>query len=231
MAARFGASAEIHAGDDPRTPAGVVIETAVVEPGGGGVQVRPYRRTDRGSGPVTALMVMGILALTFTIGITALFAAASDERSTAQHAADAAALAGARGILDEAPIALAAGFTTPDEIPLLLGGGVCVQTGRGEAFRLAQANHAVLTSYCYNVWTDTVRVSVRLTDSKVAETRASAVAESATTFQPADCALASTSTLVCGSNTLTVQFVPSASRFLFVALVGELDDRDPRLIG
>jgi hypothetical protein len=176
-------------------------------------------------------MVMGILALVFTIGITALFAAASDERSTAQHAADAAALAGARGILDEAPTATAAGFTTPDEIPLLFGGGVCVQTGRVEAFRLAQANHAILTSYCYNVWTDTVRASVRLTDSNVAETRATAAAESTTTFQPADCALVSTSTLACGGRTLAVQHVPSPSRFLFVALVAELADRDPRLIG
>jgi hypothetical protein len=191
------------------------------------VQVRPPSRTDRGSGPVTALMVMGILALVFTIGITALFAAAS---STAQHAADAAALAGARGILDEAPIALATGFTAPDEIPLMLGGGPCVQTGRVEAFRLAQANHAILTSYCYNVWTDTVRVSVRLTDSNVAATRATAAAESTTTFEPAHCTLASTSTLVCGSDTLTVQYVPSASRFVFVALAAELADRKLRLI-
>jgi hypothetical protein len=194
------------------------------------VQVRPSRRTDRGSGPVTALMVMGILALVFTIGITALFAVASDERSTAQHAADAAALAGARGVLDEAPVALATGFTEPDEIPMMLGGGPCVQTGRVEAFRLAQANRAVLTSYCYNVWTDTVRVSVRLTDSNVAATRATAAAESTTTFEPAHCTLTSTSTLRCGTETLAVQYVPSASRFVFVALAVQLADRKPRLI-
>jgi hypothetical protein len=194
------------------------------------VQVRPSRRTDRGSGPVTALMVMGILALVFTIGITALFAAASDERSTAQHAADAAALAGARGLLDEAPVALATGFTEPDEIPLILGGGPCVQTGRVEAFRLAQANHGILTSYCYNVWTDTVRVSVRLTDSNVAATRATAAAEATTTFEPAHCTLTSTSTLRCGTETLAVQYVPSASRFVFVALAAELTVRKPRLI-
>ena len=78
----------------------------------------PGRRSaDRGSGPITALMVMAILALVFTIGITALFAAAADERSSAMHAADAAALAGARGVLDDAPAALSPGFTTPAEIP------------------------------------------------------------------------------------------------------------------
>lgn len=146
-------------------------------------------RADRGSGPVTALMVMGILALVFAIGLTALFAAAGAERSTAQHAADAAALAGAQGVLDDAPAALAPGFVTPADIPLLLGGSVCAQTGRVEAFRLAQANHASLTSYCYDVFADTVRVSVRLDDSTVADTRASADAEAATTFEAGRCAL------------------------------------------
>jgi hypothetical protein len=147
------------------------------------------RAADRGSGPVTALMVMAILALVFTIGITALFAAAGDERSSAMHAADAAALAGARGVLDDAPTALSPGFTTTAEIPLLLGGGVCVQTGRVEAFRLAAANNATLTSYCYNVYTDTVRVSVRMHVSNVGDGVATAAAEAVTTFQPASCEL------------------------------------------
>jgi hypothetical protein len=150
----------------------------------------PARRTaDRGSGPVTALMVMAILALVFTIGITALFAAASDERSSAMHAADAAALAGARGVLDDDPAALSPGFTTPAEIPVLLGGGVCVQTGRVEAFRLAAANDAALTSYCYNVFTDTVRVTVRMNAYNVGDGPATASAEAVTTFQAASCVL------------------------------------------
>jgi hypothetical protein len=134
-------------------------------------------------------MVMAVLALIFTIGITALFAAAADERSSAMHAADAAALAGARGVLDDAPAALRPGFTTTAEIPLLLGGGICVQTGRVEAFRLAAANNATLTSYCYNVFTDTVRVTVRMNTSRVGEGRATASAEAATTFQAASCVL------------------------------------------
>ena len=150
----------------------------------------PARHTaDRGSGPVTALMVMAILALVFTIGITALFSAAGDERSSAMHAADAAALAGARGVLDDAPAALSPGFTTPAEIPMLLGGGVCVQTGRVEAFRLAAANNATLTSYCYNVFTDTVRVTVGINVSNVGEGVATAAAEAVTSFQPASCEL------------------------------------------
>ena len=147
------------------------------------------RAAERGSGPVTALMVMAILALIFTVGITAIFAAAGDERSSAMHAANAAALAGARGVLDDAPRAMQPGFVTPAEIPLLLGGSVCVQTGRVDAFRLARANNATLTSYCYDVWTDTVRVSVRMNDTNVRGSVATASAEAATTFQAASCVI------------------------------------------
>ena len=147
------------------------------------------RAAERGSGPVTALMGLAILALIFTIGITSIFAAAGDERSSAMHAADAAALAGARAVLDDAPRAMTPGFLTPAEIPLLLGGGVCVQTGRVEAFRLAAANNATLTSYCYNVWTDTVRVEVRMNEHNVGAGPATASAEAATTFQAASCVI------------------------------------------
>lgn len=218
----------------------------------------PARRTaDRGSGPVTALMVMAILALVFTIGITALFAAASDERSSALHAADAAALAGARGVLDDDPAALSPGFTTPAEIPALLGGGVCVQTGRVEAFRLAAANDAALTSYCYNVFTDTVRVTVRMNESNVGDGVATAAAEAVTSFQPASCVLDSDftpppddppddepppvdeppppdpdpidTTIDCGFGGLAVIFRFPEERFYFVDLAHALDDRDPRL--
>jgi hypothetical protein len=219
----------------------------------------PARRTaDRGSGPVTALMVMAILALVFTIGITALFAAAADERSTAMHAADAAALAGARGVLDDAPAALSPGFTTPPEIPILLGGGVCVQTGRVEAFRLAAANNATLTSYCYNVFTDTVRVAVRMNAYNVGEGPATASAEAATTFHAASCVLDPDftpppddppdedpppddeptpapdpepidTTIDCGFGGLAVIFRFPQARFFFVDLGRALDARDPRL--
>ena len=150
---------------------------------------RSRRAAERGSGPVTALMVMAILALVFTVGITALFAAATDERSSAMNAADAAALAGARGILNDAPRAMQPGFLTPAEIPLLLGGGVCVQTGRVQAFQLAQVNGATLTSYCYNVYTDVVRVTVRMNDHNVGNGPATASAEAATTFQAASCVI------------------------------------------
>jgi hypothetical protein len=209
------------------------------------------RTADRGSGPITALMVMAILALVFTIGITALFAAAGDERSSAEHAADAAALAGARGVLDDAPTALSPGFTTPTEIPLLLGGGVCVQTGRVEAFRLATENNATLTSYCYNVFTDTVRVTVAMKTSNVGDGVATAAAEAVTSFQPASCVLdpdftspSSTpsseptpppnpnpiaTSVDCGFGGLAVIFRYPEERFYFIDLARELDARDPRL--
>jgi hypothetical protein len=219
---------------------------------------RPRRRADRGAGPVTVIMVLAILALVFTISVTAVFAVAGGERSGAMHAADAAALAGARGVLDQAPADVAPGFVTPAEIPTMLGGGVCVQTGRVDAFRLAAANNAALTSYCYNVFTDTVRVAVRMNDFNVGSGPATATAEAATTFQAASCVLdpgftppsenlpSSTPTpnpvptpapnpnpihtfVDCGFGGLAVIFRFPEERFFFVDLARELDARDPRL--
>jgi hypothetical protein len=62
-----------------------------------------------------------------------------------------------------------------------------VPSGQVDAFRLAQANGATLTSYCYNVWTDVVRVTVRMNDHNVGDGPATASAEAATTFQAASC--------------------------------------------
>jgi hypothetical protein len=155
------------------------------------VRARVWTGSDRGSGPVTALLIMGVLALVLAIGITAGLSAAGEERSGAQHAADAAALAGAQSILDDAPDDLAPGFLRVSDIPAQLGGGVCSQNGRAEATRLAGANDATLTSYCYDVWSDTVSTSVRLDESHVGDTKAIADAEAVTGFAPAECRLAS----------------------------------------
>lgn len=146
-------------------------------------------RRERGSGPVTALLVMGAVALVVATGVTALGAAAGDEGSAAQHAADAAALAGAQAVLDDLPDSLLPGFTLPAEIPELMGGGTCLQTGRAEASDLAVANTARLTRYCYNVYRDQVSVTVELTDDPVSGTPARADAEAASTFEAASCEL------------------------------------------
>ena len=119
------------------------------------------RRRDAGATPVTVVIGIGILVALFAGVITTMGAVASNESSGAQHAADAAALGGARGVLDDLPTDLLLGFTTPADIPLMVGGGTCLGNGRGEAARLASANGADLTSYCYNVWADEVSVSVQ----------------------------------------------------------------------
>ena len=214
------------------------------------------RRRDAGSGPVTVIMILAVLALCAALGITARFAAAGDEKSTAQHAADAAALAGAQAILDDLPNELSPGFAVPTDIATLLGGGVCVQTGRIEATTLAAQNSGIITHYCYNVFRDEISVSVVLDDSSDG-TRARADAVAATTFDASSCSLAddfeaptpapsptgddedddppppppsSVDTAIdCGFGALSVVFRPLTARFGFASLAAELADVRPRL--
>jgi hypothetical protein len=147
------------------------------------------RRRDAGATPVTVVIGIGILVALFAGVITTMGAVASNESSGAQHAADAAALGGARGVLDDLPADLLLGFTTPADIPLMVGGGTCLGNGRGEAARLASANGADLTSYCYNVWADEVSVSVKLRSTAVSGDKVSAEAEAETTFTADECRL------------------------------------------
>ncbi|HYI53588.1 MAG TPA: hypothetical protein VEX57_06475 [Microlunatus sp.] len=147
------------------------------------------RPRDAGATPVTMLLVVGILIALFAGLLTALAAVAADEGSAATHAADAAALGGARGVLDELPDQLILGFTAPPEIAGLVGGGTCLQTGRIKADELARANEATLTSYCYNVWSDEVSVAVRMRSTSVDGPPATARAEAETTFTADGCRL------------------------------------------
>jgi len=143
---------------------------------------------DRGSGPITVFLMIGVMALLLAAVVTGVLSAASTERSGAEHAADAAALAGAQGVVDNLSSALVLGFEDPDDIVGLLGGGVCLQTGRIQATQLAAANHASLTSYCYNVFADEVTTSVIMNGSNV-DSRATARAEASTTFDAPSCHL------------------------------------------
>lgn len=138
---------------------------------------------------MTAILGMGMLALVLAIGVTGLGAVAGDEGATAQHAADAAALAGAQRVIDDAPDSLADGFARPGDIAELLGGGNCLQTGVVEASQLATANRARVTHYCYNVFSDRVSVTVALDDTKVAGSVATADAKAASTFDATECEL------------------------------------------
>lgn len=145
------------------------------------------RQADRGSGPITVLLVLGILALFFAAGVTALLAVAGDEVASAHHAADAAALGGAQAVLEDIPDSLGGGFEDPTDIVTALGGGSCLQIGRIQAAQLAAANQATLTSYCWNVFRDRVSVSVQMNSTSVAATPTTADAEAATTFDASAC--------------------------------------------
>ena len=135
-----------------------------------------------------AVMVLAVLALLAAIALTAQFTVAGGERAGARHAADAAALAGAQAVLDELPDQLSPGFLTAEDIPTLLGGGVCLQTGRIDADRLAAANGATLTSYCYDVFRDEISTGVRM-NSTQGTSPSTADATAATTFDASRCAL------------------------------------------
>lgn len=214
------------------------------------------QRRDRGSGPVTVLLVLGILALVGTLTISAVLSVAADESANAQHAADAAALAGAQGVLDDLPATLGAGFTGPDDIAEVIGGGTCLQTGRVDAAQLAAANGAALTSYCWNVFRDTVSVGVQLDRTTVAQSPDRADAEAATTFDASDCRFpggftrptqpaaeggdaeeapppppAVDTTVDCGFGPLAVRLGSGATLFRFVGLEAALEDLRPRLTG
>ena len=215
------------------------------------------RRRDAGATPVTVVIGIGILVALFAGVITTMGAVASNESSGAQHAADAAALGGARGVLDDLPTDLLLGFTTPADIPLMVGGGTCLGNGRGEAARLAAANGADLTSYCYNVWADEVSVSVRMNDTAVDGPKVTAKAEAETTFAADECRLdpgfkepeppkddagddggddapapppgPMTTWIDCGIGRQTVEFRPVVGRFFFRDLSGDVEDVDSRL--
>ena len=213
--------------------------------------VRRPRRED-GLTLVGALLIFALVALAGGIVLTGQLAVATSDGGRAQHGADAAALAGARGVLDEVPVLVAPGFVLPSEIPVQLGGGRCLQTGIIDATRLAQENDDTLTSYCYDSFRDEVRVEVRTKDDS-----AQAAATAATTFDAGSCRLPSDvstdppgggdeggtgddgddpedapapirTVLDCGIK-FPVVFTPVDSRFHFVGLEALLTEVDPRL--
>jgi hypothetical protein len=215
------------------------------------------RRRDAGASPVISLLVTGIVIALFAGVATTLTSIAANESAAGMHAADAAALGGARGMLDDLPTDLALGFTTPAEIPMMVGGGTCLGNGRAKAAELAAANGATLTSYCYNVWADEVSVSVRMNDTAVDGPKVTAKAEAETTFAADECRLdpgfkepeppkddagddggdhepapppgPMTTWIDCGIGRQTVEFRPVVGRFFFRDLSGDVEDVDSRL--
>ena len=211
-------------------------------------------RGEAGQSPVMAVLVLAAIAVVAGIFVTAKLAVATNDGAGAQHGADAAALAGAQAVLDDIPTAVAPGFLSPTDIPVLLGGGRCLTVGEADASRLARANGDSLTSYCYNSFTDEISVKVSGDDGARAE------ATAATSFDAGSCSLDPGFTpptpdpggddsgddsggdpggaaplppvrtlLDCGIDNLVVTFDPVDARFHFVGLDLVLADVKPRL--
>lgn len=122
-----------------------------------------FKNRERGAGPITAILIMGFVALLVAAALVGFGGVARAEQSQAQNAADAAALAGAGFVLDDLPNQLLkAPFSDPGGLQGDIGQPGCVQLGRASAEDLAAENDAVLTSYCWSASRTEVSVSVRL---------------------------------------------------------------------
>lgn len=114
------------------------------------------QRSERGQ--VGMWLILIVSAGLIGLGATAYtrLISATDQISTLQTAADAAALAGAQSIAKDAPNAIKAA--------VLGGGSLPCGLGRGAAQSFASRNDATLTSYCYSPIQDRIEVTVRSND-------------------------------------------------------------------
>lgn len=145
------------------------------------------------SGQVTTAIgvvtIVALVALAF-FGVTKLGLAAND-RSEAQSAADAAALAGARAVREE--YLAVPGLLGPLANKHALGGlfdAITCSLGSAEARSYAERNDAHLSSdgYCYTVSDDRVRVGVEMDEPVPGESqRARARAQASVGFRPHAC--------------------------------------------
>jgi hypothetical protein len=136
------------------------------------------RRSTRGErGQVTTALVIIVVVALVTLSVVGLMALARgvDEKSQAQSAADAAALAGAAVLSDELPDLLGLIDDKDDVFGLVGGCGL----GQDEAATYASKNEAVLTGYCFDLAAGRVEADVRMSEpvsDDVGPARASAVA-------------------------------------------------------
>ena len=140
-------------------------------------------RSERGQ--VATALVMILCVGLVAVGLIGVFALSrgADEKSKAQSAADAAALAGAASFED----------LVPNIIGLIhsrrgLDGAFGCGLGRGDAEDFAGRNDAVLTEYCFDARDDRVRVAVRMNDPVTQDVGpAEATAEASTGLGLGDC--------------------------------------------
>ncbi|WP_166139796.1 pilus assembly protein TadG-related protein [Nocardioides ochotonae] len=122
---------------------------------------RSHRRRRDESGQVTTGLIIAVVVALIAVAISgvALLARGVDEKSQAQSAADAAALAGA-GALSELLPQLLAMMTSRDD----LGGTAGCAFGQDRASTYAQKNDATLTAYCFDFRRGEVEASVQMND-------------------------------------------------------------------
>lgn len=135
---------------------------------------------ERGAVSMSLMVVVGILLLAFALLVSLRIAMATDEASRLQSAADAAALAGAQSILDDAPGQIVSALVTGQVIPGSLG--------QKDAADFANRNDTTLVSYHYSPLQDRVVATVRsnaVLESGEREER-SAVAELGASFGACD---------------------------------------------
>ncbi|NPC95270.1 pilus assembly protein TadG-related protein [Nocardioides sp. zg-DK7169] len=123
---------------------------------------RSHRRPRRDeAGQITTALVIVVIVALVAVAVSgvALLARGVDEKTRAQSAADAAALAGA-GALRELLPQLLAMVTSRDG----LGGTAGCAFGQDRASTYAQKNEATLTDYCFDLVRGEVRASVRMNE-------------------------------------------------------------------
>lgn len=153
------------------------------------VHRRGLARASGDCGQVAAgLIASAVLALmAVLVWVIVPTSLATDQRSRAQNAADAAALAGAQGVVEDledkltSPLPALVSLDEPSSLDRAFY-GVFTSTslfGRSSADRLAASNGAQVTSYSYDWSQDRVEVRVRINDRLEGgeQSQASAAAE------------------------------------------------------
>lgn len=125
----------------------------------GGLGGRTRLRRERGQ--VALALILSVTVGLVAVGIFGVVALSrgADEKSKAQSAADAAALAGADALVED----------LPGRLGRLVGRGGLqglfgCDLGRDAASDFAGRNEAQLTEYCYDARDDRVRVAVRMNE-------------------------------------------------------------------
>lgn len=116
----------------------------------------PADASEAGAAAMSLVVTAAILLLAFAVFVGVRMSKATDEASGLQAAADAAALAGAQSVVEDAPGQIVSALVNGQVIPGNLG--------QPEAADFASRNGATLATYEYIPVQDRIRVTVRSND-------------------------------------------------------------------